>query len=207
MPDHKFEKIEIDGWHFRVRYPTQNISKARPMLLIHGYQGNENVMWILTKPIHNNFLMIAPRAPIEVSDNQYIWHEIAPQWPDISIYQDLTLQLLARTDKLLVSFGINLKTYDVMGFSQGAVMAYSLAFLQPERINRVAAIAGFIPYSWQTQLNFKNVKNKSFFIAHGTQDEIIPIKKAHQAAGWLLENGSNVTFCEAEIGHKISANC
>jgi hypothetical protein len=28
-----------------------------------------------------------------------------------------------------------------------------------------------------------------------------------KAAKWLKENGANITFCKAEIGHKLSADC
>ncbi len=41
---------------------------------------------------------------------------------------------------------MNIKQFDVMGFSQGAVMAYALSFLFPEG-NKVAALAGFVPIS------------------------------------------------------------
>jgi phospholipase/carboxylesterase len=201
------EKIEINGWHFSVQFPEQNTPELRLMLLLHGYQGNENVMWLLTKPLPDNYLLIAPRAPIKNGDNQFIWHEITPQWPDIRTYRQLTDQLLIRVDQWLDEREVKTNKFDVMGFSQGAVMAYALAFLNPERINRVAALAGFIPHAWQGQINMSVIKNKPFFIAHGTQDEIIPIKKAHQAADLLKEKGAQVTFCEAEIGHKLSANC
>lgn len=203
----KPEKIEINGWHLRIKYPNNETSEPRVMLLLHGYQGNENVMWILTKPLSGDYLLIAPRAPIKHSDDQFVWHEITQQWPDISTYRHLTGQLLTHIDQWLGEQGRKIAKYDVMGFSQGAVMAYALALLYPQRINRVAALAGFIPHAWQDQTDLKVTENKAFFIAHGTQDDIIPIKKAHQAADLLKENGGQVTFCEAEIGHKLSANC
>ncbi|NLN69763.1 MAG: hypothetical protein GX142_03120 [Chloroflexi bacterium] len=207
MPDHHHEIIEIDGWHFRVQHPKENTSSPRLMLLLHGYQGNENSMWLLTNPLADDYLMIAPRAPIESAENQYVWHEIKPQWPDIGVYQQLADQLLTRVDLWLEKQMIPAKTFDLMGFSQGAVMAYALAFLRPERINRVSALAGFIPHSWKAQVNMGNIKDKPFFIAHGIRDEIIPISKAYQAAGWLKEFGAHITFCEADIGHKLGANC
>ncbi|MFU8826983.1 MAG: alpha/beta hydrolase [Brevefilum sp.] len=201
------EKVEVNGWHFRIQSPELRRSDQRVMLLLHGYQGNENVMWILTKPLPKDYLLIAPRAPIQHGDGQYIWHEIAPQWPDVHTYQLLGDQLFTRVDQWLDEHNIKTRKFDLMGFSQGAVLAYALAILQPSRINRVAALAGFIPKAWKDQMDVKPLENIPFFIAHGTQDDIIPIQKAHRAANWLEENGAQVTFCEAEIGHKLSANC
>ncbi len=201
------EKIKLDGWTFRVQYPHSAAGKQRLMLLLHGYQGNENVMWVLTKPLPEDYYLLAPRAPKKMGDDQFSWHQIAPQWPGMEVYQDLTEQLLARVDQWLEREKLNISTFDVMGFSQGAVMAYALALLHPERTNRVAALAGFIPQAWQSSPNPDVFSRKAFFVAHGTQDDIIPIAKARQAADWLNENGAQVTFCEAEIGHKLSANC
>lgn len=203
----EIEKIKIDQWPFRVQYPNNQPESSRLMLLLHGHQGNENAMWILTKPLPKDFYLLAPRAPVKTGKDQYSWHEITPQWPELQIYHNLADKIISRVDYWLGEQEIKIDIYDVMGFSQGAVMAYALATLFPEKIGKVAALAGFIPQRWQEQLDLTKVSGKAFFIAHGTQDDIIPIKKAHQAADILQEKGAQVTFCEAEIGHKLSANC
>lgn len=201
------EIVEIDGWHFRVQYPEQTSAHSRIMLLLHGYQGNENVMWILTKPLPRDYVLIAPRAPINTGEDQYVWHEIAPQWPNLQTYQTLVDELILRLDHWRVENGLETTQFDLMGFSQGAVVSYALACLRPERVQRVAALAGFIPHAWHSQVDTTAVQNKSFFIAHGTQDDIIPIRKAYEAARWLEEIGAQVTLCTADIGHKLSSNC
>jgi predicted esterase len=48
---------------------------------------------------------------------------------------------------------------------------------------------------------------KPFFVAHGTKDELIPLERAVQAVEQLNAAGAQVTFCEAEVGHKLSADC
>jgi phospholipase/carboxylesterase len=201
------QKIDIQGWTFRVRHSSNISSNQQAMLLLHGHLGNENAMWILTKPIPNSYTLVAPRAPVTTGKDQYSWHEIAPQWPDLETYKYLSDQLLTRVDKWLQEQSLNIQHYDVMGFSQGAVMAYALAILYPQRVGKVAALAGFIPQTWVDKLDKQSLSGKSIFIAHGRQDDIIPIKKAHQAAAWLEDNGAHVTFCAADIGHKLSANC
>jgi len=201
------EKIEIKGWPFRVQQPEKRVDKDRVLLLLHGHLGNENVMWILTKPISNTYTMLAPRAPIKIGPDQYSWHAIEPQWPGMDTYQELTGQLLERVDIWIEEQGMEVGHYDVMGFSQGTVMAYALSILHPAKIGKVAALAGFLPEAWHDYLNSEALSGKAFFIAHGTEDDIVPISKARKAAKWLTENGAQVTFCEADTGHKLSANC
>lgn len=203
----KPQKTEINGWTFRIKHPSDDKAKAKVLLLLHGHLGNEKAMWILTDPLPENYIMLAPRAPLQTGDGQYSWHEIGPQWPDIEKYQELTGELLSRVDHWLGENELEIDSFDVMGFSQGAVMAYAMAILHPEKIGKIAALAGFIPQTWQSELDQDTLSGKSFFIAHGTQDEMVPIKKGRQAASWLEERGADVIFCEAEIGHKLSANC
>jgi phospholipase/carboxylesterase len=198
---------QIDGWTFRIKHPSQKPEDSRVLLLIHGHLGNENVMWILANPLPQRYTLIAPRAPIKLGESQYSWHTLQPQWPGLDYYEELTAGLLGRVDAWVKSQELSISRYDIMGFSQGGVMAYALAILQPSRIGQIAAIASFIPHSWKPLLDENTLRNRQFFIAHGTEDEIIPVKKARQASQWLREKGADVTFCTAKTGHKISANC
>lgn len=198
---------QIDGWTFRIKETSPSINGARILLLLHGHLGNEDAMWVLTKPLPDGYSLLAPRAPVQIGKNQYSWHEIGPQWPGIDDYQKLTDQLLRRVDSWVKNHTSETLKYDVMGFSQGAVMAYALAILQSDRIRKTAAIAGFLPQNWKQELAQNQLKNKTFFIAHGTDDRIIPVQEARQAAQWLDDKGAEVTFCTAKTGHKISANC
>jgi len=205
--NNKPQEAIINDWTFRIKQPSQLSDQTRVMLLLHGYMGNENAMWILTNPLPDSYLFIAPRAPEKIAPDQFSWHRITPQWPGLDTYQNLADQLLERVEIWLDDNGIKTASYDVMGFSQGAVMAYALAFLYPERIHKVAALASFIPHNWRQSINTEGIKNKDFFIAHGSKDEIIPIHKASKSAKWLEGHQANVTFCEADIGHKLSAVC
>jgi phospholipase/carboxylesterase len=200
-------KIVIDSCTFRVKNSSEKMENNRLLLLLHGHRGNENAMWILTEPLPAFYSMLAPRAPVKFGPKQYSWHEIGPTWPEIETYQALTKDLLLRVNTWLEDNPMDVDHFDVMGFSQGATMAFALAILYPEKINKVAALASFIPQSWKARLSEATLEGKQFFIAHGTQDDIIPINKARQAADWLIKKGAHVTFCEADTGHKLSANC
>lgn len=198
----------VDGWPFTYKLPNSSDSPNRLLLLLHGHLGNEYVMWILTRSIPSSYALLAPRAPIQMGPDQYSWHAIQPQWPDLrDSYQKLTEDLLRRVDAWAREHTPDVERYDVMGFSLGAVMAYALSFLVPEKIGKVAAIAGFIPQPWQRELEDVDLNGRSYFIAHGTQDEIIPLARAQQAESLLKGKGAEVQFCSAETGHKLGANC
>lgn len=201
------QETTIKNWTFRIKKPSQQDQPVKIMLLLHGHLGNEKSMWILTSRLPDSYIYIAPRAPVKTGEYQYSWHEISPQWPDLDHYHGLAQKLLERVYSWCDDNNLECDQLDIMGFSQGAVMAYALAFLYPEKIGKVAALASFIPQSWKSEIDTISIESKSFFIAHGTEDEIIPIQKASKTADWLEENGADVTFCKADIGHKLSADC
>ena len=199
--------FEIDGWTFRVRYPEHSKVESRIILLLHGHLGNENVMWTFAKTIPGSYFVIAPRAPIKLGIDQYSWHDIQPQWPSISNYKQFTDQLLKCIDVWGQEQEIASYQLDVMGFSQGAVLAFSLALLYPKKMRKIAGLSGFIPQAWQKTLYDLHLNEKHFYIAHGTHDEIVPFSSARRAAEWLRTLGACVTFCESNTGHKIGVNC
>jgi len=164
-------------------------------------------MWILTRHISKAYTILSPRAPLQTGEDQYSWHAITPEWPDIDFYRNLTGELLSLVHHWMKSNHFVITPVDVMGFSQGAVMAYALALLQPENIRKIAALAGFIPSSWKADCDNAQLTGKEFFIAHGTEDEMVPYEGARRARQWLTDKKASVTFCKADIGHKISAIC
>jgi predicted esterase len=51
------------------------------------------------------------------------------------------------------------------------------------------------------------LEGKSFFVAHGTKDQTVPIERARAALTLLEQAGAQVTFCEDDVGHKVSVAC
>jgi phospholipase/carboxylesterase len=201
-PEQKF----IDGWAFRIQKP-EGQRKEKLLLLLHGHLGDENAMWILTNPIPKDYIMLAPRAPVEIQPGRFSWHPIQNTWPPLSMYQKLANQLMRRVEAFISDEDLDIEKMDVMGFSQGAVMGLALSHFYPHRIRKAAILAGFLPRSWQDSLTARPTDSQSFYIAHGTRDDIIPIEKARTLASLLQSKGATVAFCEANTAHKLGANC
>jgi len=92
-----------------------------------------------------------------------------------------------------------------LGFSQGAAVALSLALLFPDQIRSLICVAGYFPAGIT---NIKcNLEGLPVYIAHGTQDSVIPVSQARSVVKFLSENGANVTYCENDVGHKLSLDC
>ena len=107
-----------------------------------------------------------------------------------------------------MSFPIgNFSSFHLLGFSQGAALAYSMAILSPERINSLAGLSGFLPDGTTTRLSAGRLNGLPVFIAHGTGDDLVPVDRARAAVAQIEQAGAQVTYCEDDVGHKLSAKC
>jgi predicted esterase len=82
-----------------------------------------------------------------------------------------------------------------------------LAFLYPQRIRKAGLLAGFVPSGLEELITLRPLEGKPFFVAHGTKDETITVDRARASIALLEQAGAHVTYCEDEVGHKVSVNC
>jgi phospholipase/carboxylesterase len=95
----------------------------------------------------------------------------------------------------------------LVGFSQGAALVYTYTLLQADHIASFAGLSGFLPGGAELQPLNNGLRGKPAFIAHGDQDDLVPVDRARKAVELFQKAGAKVTYCEDEVGHKLSANC
>jgi phospholipase/carboxylesterase len=200
--------LKFKDWTFRLR-----LAQAKPsrlLILIHGLMGDENSMWVLVRRLSPDYTILAPRAPFPIAEGGYSWREIKPGTWGMASLEDLlpsAKALLTFVEEWSPSVAIDPGQFDLIGFSQGAAITYTLALLYPERVRRLAAISGFIPEHSETQLVSQRLSGKPIFITHGRQDTLISVEQARRSVMLLKGTGAQVTYCESDAGHKVSNDC
>ena len=200
--------IHFNDWTLRVREATQ--TPARLLLMIHGWTGDENSMWVFARNFPADVLMLAPRGLHAAPQGGYSWRphrEGTFGRPSFTEFQDSIGRLIELVDEYQAEAGMDAGPFDVMGFSQGAAMSNVIACLYPERVRKVGVLAGFMPSGMEEIIAQKPLTGKSVFITHGTQDNLVPIDRGRASMSLLEQAGAHVTYCEAEVGHKVSADC
>lgn len=199
--------LTFQDWRIRIRKPQER--SAPVLLLLHGWTGDENSMWVFTRNLPG-FWMLAPRGPYAAPQKGYSWREIKPDtWglPSIEDLRPAAEAVLRLLDDWGTSESLDVSKLNLMGFSQGAALCYTIALLHPQRIEGLAGLAGFIPAGGESMVAGQPFSGKHFYVAHGLQDELIPIQRGRQTVALLKQAGAQVTFCEADIGHRVSAGC
>ena len=200
--------VEFEDWVLRIRPATHK--PARLLLLLHGYTGDENSMWVFARDLPSHYWMVAPRAPHFTEPGGFSWRPPQPGTfgrPSLDQLRPSAEALITLVDAYSAPAGLDASAFDVMGFSQGAAMSNLLAFLYPDRIRKLGILAGFVPSGLEELVAQRPLAGKPFFITHGTKDEMVTIDRARASIALLEQAGAQVTYCEDEVGHKVSVTC
>ncbi len=200
------ELIEFNGWTLRVRHSGK---PRRLLLLVHGFTGDENSMWVFTRGVSSHYMIVAPRAPFAADPSGYSWRSSQPDLtikPAMQMFRESVDGLIRLVDEYQAFVKMEAPTFDVLGFSQGAAMSSLLMLMYPQRVHRAGILAGFVPEEVEELTASLPLAGKQVLMAHGTQDQTITIERARQSAALLERAGASVIFCEDEVGHKLGAN-
>jgi len=167
-------------------------------------------MWVFARELPPQYWIVAPRAPHPAAQGGYSWR--LPQYENLNqisldLLHSATEVLIRLVDAYSASAGLDASLFDVMGFSQGAAMSNALAFLYPQRIRKAGILAGFVPSGLDGLVSQRPLEGKPFFVAHGTKDTMVSIDRARASIEILEQAGAKVTYCEDEVGHKLSITC
>ena len=200
------EVRQVDNWVLRERNPG-GPGDHPVILLLHGWTGDENSMWIFANRLPENAWLVAPRGLYRTALGGYGWQpSLDRTWPDIDEFRpamEAIWNLL--TPKNFPS--MERRQIHIVGFSQGAALGYSLGLAYPQQVGVIAGLSGFAPGGVESLVSSRPLRGKACFMAHGTQDQLVPVARARQARQVFLDAGAQVTYCEDEVGHKLSASC
>ena len=201
MTEPKFIPGHADSLVYRVRVGVE--PGVPPVIMIHGKGGDEKVMWVLESVLPEGGLVASPRGLYHLSEGGYQWKESTDRtWPTVSNFARAGEALLKTVDDLEERFGLDRDRLVLMGFSQGAAMAFAgvaLGMLHPAAL---VSLAGYLPEG-----DIDLLRGSHVFWGHGLQDDLVPIARAREDVEKLMAVGAEVNYCETDIGHKLGVEC
>lgn len=203
------ERMQIGEWVLRVRQP-EGPGPHPLIVMIHGWTGDENVMWVFAPRLPQDALLVAPRGIHPTLDGGYGWEtnedRAAHRFGQVDALRpaaEALRELITPENFPQADF----ERLSLVGFSQGAAVAYTLGLLYPTWMQKLAGLAGFVPDGAEALVAGRPLEGKPVFHAHGLRDERVPVERARQAVELLEQAGARVTYCEDDVGHKLSLNC
>ena len=195
----------LEDWTYRFLPPEK--PSNRLLLLLHGWTGDENSMWVFARNFPRDIWMLSPRAPFPAPSGGYSWREHVESLHSIDDLRNSAAALIHFLDGWGVANQVDTTQFDVAGFSQGAAMTGMLALLYPERVRKLAMLAGFLPHGAEELFPASFDPEKRVFVAHGTQDLMVSVERARHAVSLFEQAGADVEYCEADVAHKVSTEC
>ena len=195
---------------YQVREPKIIVDKNPLLLLLHGYGSNDSDLFSFATELPDEYYVISARAPYDLQYGSYAWYAINFD-ADQNKFSDHDQAILSRElvvrfiEELKVKFPIDSSNITLIGFSQGSILSYSIAFSYPNIVQRVGALSGYL----NLDINSENYQNNDFsnlkiFASHGTVDQVIPVEWARKTDPILKSLGINSTYKEYPIGHGVS---
>ena len=195
--------FDASGLVHRVREPGTS-GPLRACVMLHGRSGDETVMWVFARTLPARWLLAAPRAIKPDPDGGYAWHPRKPdEWPPFHMFDEAVAAVAGFLHALPGLYHADPAHVYLMGFSQGAAVAYATAMRHPGLVKGIAGLVGFMPAENGSIASAAPLKDVPVFMAVGKQDPTIPLVVAEACARALREAGAQLDYHEYDTGHKL----
>jgi phospholipase/carboxylesterase len=189
------------GVVYRLRLPS--LTGKPGTVLLHGYGGNEKVLWVIETAVSSGGLVTAPRGIFSAAGGGYAWteHDFGPGGRLVD-FAPAVGPVSHWIETLVVEHGLLVSDSYMAGFSQGAALAFALTASAGVRPRGLVALAAYLPDG-----DLGGLAGVPIFWGHGTQDERVPVERARKDVARLRAAGAQVVYCESDTGHKVGLDC
>jgi phospholipase/carboxylesterase len=190
----------------RVRPADGNPTGA--LVLMHGRGADELDLAPLLDLLDPDRRLVGllPRGPLSLPPGGAHWYIVREiGYPDAPTFLQTFAGASAWADTALTEAGVETSSTVFGGFSQGAVMSYSLGLAAARpRPAAILAMSGFIPRVDGFELDLEGRAGLPVSISHGTHDPVIGVEWGRDARERLEAAGASVSYREDPVDHQIA---
>lgn len=190
---------------FKYTAPLTTAEKQPALFLLHGMGSNEEDLPQLVKSFEETHHIFSLRGPI-LSNPGYAYFTIEEIGkPHREVFDKVLHATQLFIQEAIEEYQLDPTRICVLGFSQGAIIAQSLALTMGNTITSVVALSSYIPDFVKDDYKKLPVDHLNIFISHGDYDYVIPSQWGAESKDYFTEQGANVTFKTYSDGHGITA--
>lgn len=191
---------------YNVQLPARMIpgQKYPVLFTLHGKGSNESNMYGLVEELQEHFIIIGIRGNLilgqgyQYYDLKSLGHPIREQFDQAMAKLEQFIEQVSR------DYPIDEGRRYVLGFSQGAILAMSLALVMGDRLKGIVALNGYVPEFVKTEYSLRGTEEVSVFISHGQYDPIFPVAIGHQNADYFSSRTARLMFKLYPSEHSVS---
>jgi phospholipase/carboxylesterase len=182
--------------------PRKPVPGKPPLLvLLHGFGANEQDLLSIAARLDPRLAVASPRGPYQIRPGSYSWVN-GNTSDELRSARRMVLECI---DQVADSQGADRGRVYLVGFSQGAMLTLAIALTEPEKIAGAAVLSGRLAAAVRdNHAALERLQGFPVLVTHGTEDQQIPIRSAHDIRQALKPMGVAVDYHEFESGHYLS---
>ena len=191
-----------------VREPKKGTKNAPLLILLHGYGSNEQDLFSFAEELPEDLLIVSAQAPYTMGNGAYAWYAINfdnvnGKFSDLKQAKESIDKIAVFIDEIKEKYQTNTDKTFLLGFSQGAILSYSLSFFYPNKVQNVIALSGYINTEVLPENISKEIKT-NYYCSHGSVDQVLPVDWARKSKPFLDNLGLQNTYSEYPVGHGVA---
>jgi len=201
------KKFNLD---YNIRPSSLGIENSKVIYLIHGYGADKNDLFSFANYLPKELTVIAMQATFSMPfGDGGAWYslELGPNGEHISDVEQAKYsvkEIESFIDATVEYYGFDKENIFVLGFSQGAILTYSMILNNPHKFKYALPLSGFIMDEIMPDNFDKDYSHLDFYSAHGTMDGVIPIEKGRTVSTLLKKLGIKHIYHEFPAAHSIA---
>lgn len=191
---------------FKHTQPTEmdSTKKYPAIFLLHGMGSHEEDLPQLVQDFQEQCHIFSLRGPITQNPGYAFFTIQEVGQPDRAIFDKVLMALQRFILEAIDEYQIDPHKVFVLGFSQGAVLAQSLAFVMGNLVTGIVALSGYTPKFVMEEYAIRSVEHLHAFISHGDYDYVIPSQWGMESKEIFEQFGAKVTFKQYPDGHGVT---
>lgn len=190
---------------YLIRTPKEAQDQYPAIILLHGYGSNAEDLFSFTPYLPQDHVIISLEAPHPLPQMGSAWYAIhfeasQDRWTDVPQAKDSMALVMENMELLIQKHHLNPRDLTLLGFSQGAILSWALAFNHPLYFRRIVALSGYVNQDLIEQQEVTFLA----FASHGKADPVIPFVWAEKSIAPLVAANSTIRFEAFESGHTVS---
>ncbi|KIL47194.1 alpha/beta hydrolase [Jeotgalibacillus soli] len=171
---------------------------------MHGKGSNEDDMLGLTQELKDQFILIAVRGSLPEGFGYAHFTIKGIGNPDRASFDQSVELLQSFIQYTGETYPIDQQHQYLFGFSQGAILAMTLALTMGNQLKGIVALNGYIPGFVKDEYLIQSIEDVSIYISHGEFDPIFPLTFGQDNYEFFKARSQNVRFTSYSAGHEVS---
>lgn len=194
---------------YKIQMPRNERQNSPLLILMHGFGSNEEDLFEYAQYMPEDYMVISVRAPYTISEGSYKWYDVdfstGKLIYDVAVAEKSRLLLLDFIDVLKKKHQFDAKSIYLGGFSQGAIMSFSVGLTRPDKVKGVLALSGRVLDEIKGKIDEKrDFSTFKALVIHGKEDKVLPIEYARQSKTLLDSLKINTAYHEMPYAHTTS---